>query len=388
MIRGGAIWRLAVAGVLGGAAGAPGREIPVFREYSRPIVFYDEAGERIAAPDVSARRALRDAKVQEMYLGRETLLEIAFAPGASIWAESASGPGLGLGLPPSAGGNEERRRKTNPDRNWLAGSLALPGLGQSSSNAAASAMGLEAAASRWGWLADEVAARDGDARAPPDEISPEEDEELPGSVPERLLRGEETAGTARAALAERSPGAQPDGRSADDRLPGAAPKTADARRSSADVASADGRAFQATTREEGGGMPQTRRMLADITGRVRPNWSTLMASTPDAAAAVRNLAAPDPAPTSPAGDSLITAGKISSSQPASGLAGAAFGLPAGGRATGGGWQGGWKAQRAPETLSSSMATYSDQLSEPVPGVTPRENLKPRFSNIGTKPAWY
>lgn len=386
MIRGGAIWRLAVAGVLGGAAGAPGREIPVFREYSRPIVFYDEAGERIAAPDISSRQALRDAKVQEMYLGRETLLEIALAPGASIWAKSASGPGLGR--PPSAGGNEERRRKTNPDRNWLAGSLALPGLGQSSSNAAASAMGLEAAASRWGWLADEVAARDGDASAQPDEISPEKDEELPGSVPERLLRGEETTGTARAAPAERSPGAQPDGRTADDRLPGAAPKTADARRSSADVAFADGRAFQAATREEGGGMPQTRSMLADITGRVRPNWSPLLASAPDAAAAVRNLAAPDSAPASPAGDSLITAGKISSFKPASGPAGAAFRLPAGGRATGGGWQGGWKAQRAPETLSSSMATYSDQLSEPAPGVPARENLKPRFSNIGTKPAWY
>ena len=91
--------RMALAFLLGCAVRAPGRAVPVYREYSVPIAFYDERGEQAplaaVAPDLAAFRSLRDGRSQEALLGKETLLPMSFQRGSSVFGTPAPLPGFG-----------------------------------------------------------------------------------------------------------------------------------------------------------------------------------------------------------------------------------------------------------------------------------------------------
>ncbi|NLG36149.1 MAG: hypothetical protein GX548_12430 [Lentisphaerae bacterium] len=146
------------AGLLGCALGASGRSLPVYREYTRPIVFYDDMGRRTEfdgiAPDVAARQMLRDAPAQESLLGKETILEMTMQSGGMAFgAKSSPAP-----MPVPSGEGERRREGEDTGRNWLLHSLTLPSLGQASSNVAQSAIRQEGESS-WGWLADEISGK-------------------------------------------------------------------------------------------------------------------------------------------------------------------------------------------------------------------------------------
>ena len=158
--------RAALAGLLGCVLGAPGREIPVYREYTQPISFYGEDGEReefhAAGLDQSMLRSLKDAQAREGMMGRETLLEMTMVSGDPVFGKSAAP--AGMGMPIASGAGEGGRRKKDGDgQNWLAKSLVLPSLGQTPTNAAMTAMSAGGKESSWGWLAGEVAAQGGQA---------------------------------------------------------------------------------------------------------------------------------------------------------------------------------------------------------------------------------
>jgi len=175
----GDVMRAALVVLLGWAAGAPGRDVPVYREYTQPISFYDDSGERTVfgagAPDLEAIQLVRDAKAQEGLMGKETVLDLNFGKGGSVFGASAPVAGK---MAPQVGGGEERRRgsKNEPDRNWLAKSLLLPSLGQANSNAAAMAVSAAEGESGWGWLADDLSGQPGEAVE--DWLEPEESDPL------------------------------------------------------------------------------------------------------------------------------------------------------------------------------------------------------------------
>lgn len=132
-----------------GALPGAGREIPVYREYVQPILFYfegEDGGEFVIpayAPDMLAIQLLREAKSQEPYVGRENLRDIVF-----IYADKVLGlkePNTGKIAPQADDGLRPNRRRQakDSDRNWLVRSLTLPTLGQLGSNTAAVAMGAE-----------------------------------------------------------------------------------------------------------------------------------------------------------------------------------------------------------------------------------------------------
>lgn len=184
MRKGDGMRRAVLVVLFGCAAGAPGRDIPVHREYTRPILFTDERGERMvfedSAPDLLALQLMRDMKAQEELMGKETLLELSFGSRQSVFQPKAK-----LSAPVAASaGNESgtrRRPKGDSERNWLVKSLTLPNLGQKSGDAAKTAMsGGDAKSSSWGWLADEVALAQADpvaeilsdAQMPEDDFRP------------------------------------------------------------------------------------------------------------------------------------------------------------------------------------------------------------------------
>ena len=164
---------VAVASLLGCVAGAWGRVLPVHREYTQSIVFYDERGQREdwsgSAPDLAALQSLRSLKAQEGLLGKETLLDMSFRSGGQVFGNSSKSAG---GAMPFRDVEESRGKREKQGDNWLVQSLSLPGIGQVSSNAALSAMNADGRESGWGWLADEVAV----AAESPDEGMPMEDE--------------------------------------------------------------------------------------------------------------------------------------------------------------------------------------------------------------------
>lgn len=149
------IW---LAGVLGALA-AQARDIPVHREYTKPITFYDEAGlvARFAdvAPDLAAQQSLRDAQAQELLLGREPVLAVAFSEAGLISRRPDHIPGK---LSPPTDTQERRTgQRKQAERNWLAGSLSLNNLGQNSSNVATEVFTRDSDSAGWGWLANNVA---------------------------------------------------------------------------------------------------------------------------------------------------------------------------------------------------------------------------------------
>jgi hypothetical protein len=390
----------ALAGLLGFARCAPGRDVPVYREYTQPIFFYDETGERTAftvvAPDLLALQSLRDAQGQAGLMGKETLLDLAFNRGSSVFGVRAPSAGM------AAGGQEVRRRQDESGRNWLAHSLTLPSLGQMPTNAAASAMSAGAKESSWGWLADEVAAQP-DSEAVQPENMPTEENYDPAAAQENMLRGGANPfGTDRADIKvqkEKQKAAEPAPTAA------AFPASDDLGQKPSDR-SAERR--QASARELQGGdrvaatsmqsyrtdsavaeMSRTRQVMADLSVGARPDFSSLRESlvagatrtekSPDGGDAARMLAGshsemdlrPSPGGGSSGNWSVIGANSMRVSLPE---------IPM--------WQGGWSPQNAGENLSSRLQRYIDPVPQPLVPVPTRESTRPAVSSGGYRPGWY
>ena len=350
--------RAAAAVLLGCAGGAPGRDIPVYREYTQPIRFYDDEGELLAfsgaAPDLAARQAMHDAQAQAVMMGQETVLEMAFGTGASMLARPV--PIVGKQSPMTDEGGDLRRRKEEANQNWLAKSLSLPSLGQKPDSAAETAMAAGAKDSGWGWLAGEIAGPAGDAARKPEPESPEAPDADP--APEREdspgLK-EEEAGLAPPDTRQNPTLAPPDLRNA--------------------TAVAD--------------MSQTRQALSDLAAGMRPEYAALPASVATAAGgaadddtrfAINRLNIADPTNAGLASvwgnrDDLTRSGTFSQETFARG----------GSRAT---WQGGWSAQSSAGSVLSRIEAPPEPVPVAADPVTTYLETRPRTTSGGYKPAWY
>jgi hypothetical protein len=384
----GDLMRVVVAALLGCAGSAWGRGIPVHRDYSRPILLYDESGMRTEfdgeAPDLLARQFLRDSKAQEGLMGRETLLDMTFEQGGSVFG--ASSRGAGAPVPSGREDDSRRRRSEESGRNWLVQSLPLPALGQGASNAALSAMSAGTSDSSWGWLADEVAAPSpwGASDLLPEEELPATDMEVAlgedGGNPfaaERMgRRTDEAAGPATSAsfpLRSES-GSRPPDRVVDRTVESARERSLAAERP---VSAAPSARAAAPAMAD---MSQTRQMLSEITSAAKPDLTTWRGGAAGGSA--------------PGGRPVerMTAGRVNEPVQAPGGApwpgtdarpGVAAERPAvASRTT---WQGGWSAQPlGGGALSSYGATPA-----PAPAVvTPATRPVPRgVPGGGAKPGW-
>ena len=388
--------RLAMAGLwLGGAAGAAGRDIPVYREYSRPIAFYDDQGELIGngkAPDVHARRALRDAPAQENLLGKETLLDIAF-PAGSFLRDSAA-PKLSQPDPAAMEQNSYRRRnrREGASRNWLAGSLSLPSLGQTSSNAAASALGMAEEESNWGWLAGDVAAREEERQMGAEAFNSQEDPDAAAEQMRLTERAKEDAPGQHLEIpgeAKVNPGAR--ARSDTEKKA----EDPDVRRppSAALPGMGDGKSpgevgmVRAPADSGAGDMSQTRRLLAEISSQVRPPAYTTMQGSPEGLPAFSESKSPAAPPQAAFRGSYSRPDTTFSPGIGSPTLSAGSGF-AGVKPRGGSWHGEWQAQPASDSLSSYISTHSGSTAVKFPAPTVRGNLKPTFTSGAPRPGWY
>ena len=376
---------------LGWAPGARGGAVPVYREYTREIAFYDDEGHLAgyggAAPDMLALRELRDAKAQEGMLGKETLLEVSFGHGTTLIRRET--PVAGKHTPPAREGGERRRgKKEDPDRNWLAKSLTLPSLGQTSSNAATTAIGgEEEPESGWGWLADELAAAPAaDAQALLETASPEEEVQMLSSPEARLNRpGPIPAGKGGAATGEKSGAAAP-----------AAGERADAAlwNSPGDVRpEGPDRSAPPAVAE----MSQTRQMIADISAEARKDlgpWrGSAGADAPSASLGRADARSPARLPggwsSAPRADLAAPwgggRGAAAPSVSFRGVGRNAAALPA--PAGAGGWQGTWKSQSG-FTPGVPIRFGLPAVAVPAPAPAARETARPQPSSGGYKPAWY
>ena len=358
------VMRLALAGWLAAAAVAAARGLPVYREYTVPISFADEpaaefAAAEVGAPDLAARRELRDAPSREALLGKEMLLDLGLRA-APARGDAAPVPGK---LSPPVAAERRRGSKDKDDRNWLAGSLTLPTLGQTASNAAASVIAPDAKESARGWLADEVAKASGLPETPQEQWR----QELQGPDP----------------FARDPAAAAGDGRSgtSDPAPPSASAVKRNVQMRTAPAAQDPGRAAVAwpartdlggtgLPRESAaaaGGMSQTRQLLAEYAGAARPDFAglrnALVQGQPVAAAGNPSAAAP----------SLGAA-------PAGGFGRAAFGgAPS---SPGLAWQGGWRGAGA----GAALTPRAEPL--PAPVVPASAAPRPSAASGGYKPAWY
>lgn len=357
-MRNGPVMRFALAGWLAAAAAAAARGIPVYREYTVPISFADEpaaefAAAADAAPDLAARRELRDAPSRDALLGREVLLDLNFRA-APARGDAAPVPGK---LSPPVAADRRRGSKDKDDRNWLAGSLTLPTLGQTASNAAAAVIAPDAKESSRGWLADEVAKASGLPETPQEQWL----QELQGPDPFARNPGAAAAGDGKPA----APGFAPISESIVKRnvQAGTAPAAQDAGRPAASWPARTDLGGTGMPRESAaaaGGMNQTRQLIAEYAGAARPDF-----------AALRNaLVQGRP----------VAAGTDKSAAPAVGFGRTAFGgTPA---IPSSSWQGGWRGAGA----GSALAPRPEPL--PAPVVPASAAPRPSAASGGYKPAWY
>ncbi len=363
----------ALAGLLGCAAGSSGRDIPVYREYTQPIYFYDEQGELAAvgaAPDLEALQALRDAKARESMMGKETGLELTFGPGGSMFG--AKPPVSGMSAPQGEG-EDNRREKNKPEKNWLAKSLSLPSLGQASNNPASAAMTVEDKESSWGWLAGEVAERSIEEEPLPEELQMG-GELNPFAALEAGLPGQSIASETGAEKAAGEPkSTEPDKVSVPDSSIAKEPTLAAPQSHRISPAMAE--------------MNQTREVLAEFSVGVRPDFAALRESLipspgqPVGGASAESSASQGLNLSSRAG-SLAAWGTGSRSEAALGSIGAG---PAGGAA----WGGGWNAQPfAAGGLPSRFEVQPDPTPAPIAPAVTRGDSRPITSSGGYKPAWY
>ena len=361
------VMRLALAGWLAAAAAAAARGIPVYREYTLPISFADEstaefAAAEVGAPDLAARRELRDAPSREALLGKETLLDLGLRA-APARGDAAPVPGK---LSPPVAAERRRGSKDKDDRNWLAGSLTLPTLGQTASNAAAAVIAPGTKESSRGWLADEMAK----GTALPETPQEQWRQELQG--PDPYARDPASAAAAAGDGQPAAPGSAPISESAVKRNVQArtAPAAQDSGLSAASwPARTDlgGTGMPRDSAPAAGGMNQTRQLIAEYTGGARPDFAALRA------ALVQGQ------PISSGGDKSAATASFGA-PPASGFGRATFsGTPA---SQGSSWQGGWRGAGVGSTLTPS----AEPLPAPaVPATTPP---RPAAASGGYKPAWY
>lgn len=384
------ILHAALACGLGSLPGAWAKDIPVYREYTQEIAFYDAeghlAGYGASAPDVLALQAMRGAKAQEGLMGKETLLEVSFGLGASVFGRES--PVSGKLSPPSADAGDGRRRKDEPDRNWLAKSLSLPSLGQTSSNAATSTISTGSEGSGWGWLADELAgsAEGAGVERLPETAMPEETSPLLTSPEVRL------------GLAEKSPDAGGEAAQAEKNLP---EPTAGDRADAAlwnspggDRAAAPDRAAPPAVAE----MSQTRKMIEDISAGARSDFATLRESFGTEASPSGVAARGDRPSDGPSGGWDLAPRASSASRwgadRGSAVVPSAFG---GGReavasrtlspgaSSAMEWQGAWKAQ---SSVSAGIPSRFGASPDPTPPSALPAAVRPTPSSGGYKPAWY
>ncbi len=376
--------RAAWIGLLGWAMCAPGREIPVYREYTLPISFYDEEGMPTAAPDREAVQSLRDSKAQEALMGKEAVLTLTLTGGSSVFGTPA--PVTGKMTPMTAGGEDNRRRqKGESGRNWLAKSLSLPSLGQTSSNAAASAISAGSSESSWGWLADEVA--EGGDRLLEEEIDPLAAQEA------MISGGVSPYETARAA--DRPEGDPVRSSAMPSDRDGREQKSSDsllARNDSAardlvgeDRAVAAGKSYR--TAPAMAEMSQTRQMISEWSAGARPDLSSWKEALGGASAESGGAMA---VPGGSSGLDLSSlAGKTSDRGMLGNRSSGDWGSMAAPAVSS--WQGNWNASAAANGeggLSSRFAAPSDPVPLPVVPASSREGGRPPFSSGGYKPAWY
>lgn len=206
-------------------------------------------------------------------MGRETLLDLGFSSGESVfgWTSRSSG---GMPVPLPARAEEDRRtRDSDGDRNWLVQSLSLPTLGGGSSNAALAATSGGRKDSGWGWLANEVNAGDREAEQvqTEEELSAEEESWMPEG---RNPYAAESDGR----RAEAMPGARRPAGSEEESPPGGERDMDRGREMGAPMAARDDirpagafRADAATPVPALPEMSQTREMLGDLMGSVKPD---------------------------------------------------------------------------------------------------------------------
>ena len=400
-MRKGDVMRAALAGWLGCGAGAFGREIPVYREYTQPIAFYDEDGAReefhAAGLDQTMLRSLKDAQAQEGMMGRETLLEMTLVSGSSVFGKKAAP--VGKGMPMTSGGREDGgRKKDGASQNWLAKSLVLPSLGQTPTNAAMSAMSAGARESSWGWLAEEVAGQGG-PEDPAAQLLEEEEGALAGmgagaeEADNPYLAAREATEKADEKLeAKDAPGAFPDSGGEDQK-----PSTR-----ATDRGVASGRELQGGDRTASATMKdyrstpvwvemgQTRKLLAEYSAGARPDFAQMRESLGAAAMAGSGGGAGE----------RTAAGVLPKALDVS-VAGLGRGAgeraaPSAAWSAGGAasvvsppvWQGGWNAQRGG---AASRTPQFGGGSDPVPVIAPAakpERARSGPASGGYKPAWY
>lgn len=360
--------RIALAGWLVGAAAVPARNLPVYREYTVPISFAAEAdmafaAADVAAPDLVAGRAFRDVQSREARLGKETLLDLGFSRGASGLGDSAPVPGK---LTPPAAAARRRGSQADSGRNWLVSSLTLPTLGQTASNAAAPAIARDNPEASRGWLVDEV------TKATTGPETPQEQwmQELEGNDPyaREAVYAPESAEDAKTLSPRAAPLADAAARRyvpVRNPLPGSEAGPA-ASPWSAAAARGESRSFR-DSGEPGGGLSQTRQLIAEYSGGGRPDFAALRASLVQANPSVS------------VGDSSLSAARFGPA-PASGYGRSTFsGPPA---PLGASWRGGWNAAGA----GNLAPTRIEPLAAPV--VPAAAAPRPATSSGGYKPGWY
>ena len=372
--------RAALACLLGAAGSAPGREIPVYREYTVPISFAAAPGERMAAaagvPDLTEVRSIREIHARDALLGKETLLGLNFSEGSSAFGKRAPVPGK---MAPPAGGDDGRRSKRNDaGQNWLVKSIQLPALGQTPSNAAAPVMALDESESDWGWLVDEVA-KSADGDAGPQEEPRAETEEFNPFLRDRAA-ALEPAGNANAlpniSAAQGAAGqdrslSNPNARvGADPVRPGG---------SSQSLADFSTPKDYRVSMDAAGGLSQTRELIAEFAGAARPDFTALRESLAGAAAGPADEE--EIVSAVPGADLLSGA-----TRPSAGSGGPSF---AGGASTrsgsGASWQGGWNAAGVEASVLPRVETPSATA---LPVAPSAGSPRPGLSSGGYKPAWY
>lgn len=395
--------RVTLVCLLGCAAGASGRNVPVYREYSQPIFFYDETGSpavfAAAAPDLAAMQLLRDAQAQEGLMGKQTLLDLVFDGNASVFDMRARV--TAMASPTAGSGQDVRRRPSESSRNWLAKSLTLPSLGQKPENPATSAMSAGAKESNWGWLADEVADQSGVNVLLPEDLPTDENAQL--AAVQGNPRTDDTAlfGTDRiAAKMDKetkkteltAPGA---GSSPQNTDLGQKPKEALVQRSEAPARSVPGGDRAASTSiqsyraaSEGAELSQTRQILAGLSAGARPDFAAMRAAL--VAAPTRQEKNPESGP-----GQLRTSRLDMESRAGAGAGNASLRLSSSSgwmqTATPGFpvWQGGWSPQNAGADLSSTrLHSHADPVPVSMTPATQRGSARPALSSGGYKPGWY
>lgn len=358
-------------------------EIPVYRAYTQPIQMGDGKQMQQVGPDREALKNRRDTKAREGLMGKETLVDLGLESGDSVFKEARSVAGMDGMCPTSGRQAAQKKTKSSSEKNWLAGSLTLPSLGQSSSNTAQSAISGGDSDSSWGWLAAEVVRQSGEEVLLPEDLQSEEDlvAALSGEIRSERETGspaqEEWSSSEREDVVGAFTERESVGMANAEMEMSAAPGTRAAWGRSAEPALWGQGSGGAT---EGEIMSRTRELIADWSLSARPDFSSWRQDLPSARSAVD-------VPLTTARDvPSLEAG--SWSQVRSGGWGGSLGGRDRSVSDVGGWSGGWQVDSASPRTLSSFGTVVD----PVPVVTEPRSSSGRSSAIrdsgGYKPAWY